>query len=532
MTYGYDEAGRRTSQVSPSDSVTTTYDGFGRKIEESSSTATIRFGYNDASQVTSEVTTGAGLPQMAFQYTHCGCGAVTSVTGPGGTTSYGYNDASGILTSVTDPSGAAFDYSHDSAGRVTGMTRPNGIDEATAWSPDGEIASLTQVDAATGSDVGHVSYTYDDLARTTSRTDASGTTTFGYDGHGNLDQADLPAGSPLPDETFTYDQAGNRVAWDGNPATSVVVDAANRLKRDAQDDYAYDGEGDLLSRTVRGTGASTHYRWASGHLLTGVTRPDGSKVSYAYDPEGRKVLVTHPDGSATVFGYDGMHVAAVWDMSAAGTAHLRATYVTDPLGAPLVRTTAGGDRAYAVLDALGSVVGTLDQSGHETSTTAYSAFGQPHTSSWSGDVGLDGVYGYTGYAWDAETGQYDARARWYQPDLGRFTSEDPVTAPNLYWYVGNQPLDFTDPTGEIPSARDVARVLTECVLVFGSIIGVGQSEAANTLGGEPATSYVEDCEKRREADEELEAAEEVTETYEDAVGEALEAGIETEGFDL
>ncbi len=41
-----------------------------------------------------------------------------------------------------------------------------------------------------------------------------------------------------------------------------------------------------------------------------------------------------------------------------------------------------------------------------------------------------------------------ARARWYDPTLGRFASEDPVDALNLYPYVGNQPMTYVDPTGQ------------------------------------------------------------------------------------
>lgn len=56
-----------------------------------------------------------------------------------------------------------------------------------------------------------------------------------------------------------------------------------------------------------------------------------------------------------------------------------------------------------------------------------------------------------GREWDTNTGLYDNRARYYDPDLGRFISEDPIGFaggdPNLYGYVNNNPLNGTDPLG-------------------------------------------------------------------------------------
>ena len=65
-------------------------------------------------------------------------------------------------------------------------------------------------------------------------------------------------------------------------------------------------------------------------------------------------------------------------------------------------------------------------------------------------------YGYTGREWDADSNLYYYRNRWYDPLVGRFISEDPITFEggiNLYAYVGNNPIDFVDPTGLWPSGH-------------------------------------------------------------------------------
>jgi RHS repeat-associated protein len=60
-------------------------------------------------------------------------------------------------------------------------------------------------------------------------------------------------------------------------------------------------------------------------------------------------------------------------------------------------------------------------------------------------------YRFTGRRFDAETGLYYYRARYYDPQKGRFLQTDPVgysADMNLYTYVGNDPTDATDPTGK------------------------------------------------------------------------------------
>lgn len=60
-------------------------------------------------------------------------------------------------------------------------------------------------------------------------------------------------------------------------------------------------------------------------------------------------------------------------------------------------------------------------------------------------------YTYTGREWDRETGLYYYNARYYDPEMGRFISEDPIGFNggdvNLYAYVGNNPVNFVDPWG-------------------------------------------------------------------------------------
>src|SRR6201999_1922096 len=78
----------------------------------------------------------------------------------------------------------------------------------------------------------------------------------------------------------------------------------------------------------------------------------------------------------------------------------------------------------------------------------YDAFGNILTQS---DPFMEPRFGFTGYQYDGNTGLYYANARYYNANTGTFLVEDPkgfsAGQTNLYEYVGNNPLDFTDPTG-------------------------------------------------------------------------------------
>jgi len=102
---------------------------------------------------------------------------------------------------------------------------------------------------------------------------------------------------------------------------------------------------------------------------------------------------------------------------------------------------------WLLADALGSVRATVDQTGNTIGTQSFAVYGEPLT-------GTTGTFGFTGQQHDP-TGLQRLRARQYNPNLGRFTTVDPVqpggpgtTGYNLYTYAGNNPTTWTDPSGQ------------------------------------------------------------------------------------
>jgi len=155
----------------------------------------------------------------------------------------------------------------------------------------------------------------------------------------------------------------------------------------------------------------------------------------------------------------------------------------------------GTDVKYFITDHLGSTNALTDASGNVTASASYDSFGNATGS-------LPTRYQYTGREFDNFTGLQYNRARWYDSNLGRFISEDPIGLAggiNQYGYAGNNSTNNTDssglyPDGTVTTVNTVAEELNRFAqspeaAEIGAMVVSPEGRAIVAAGGSAALAY-------------------------------------------
>jgi RHS repeat-associated protein len=250
---------------------------------------------------------------------------------------------------------------------------------------------------------------------------------------------------PIPADsikTFAYDAVGNRTDHSGS------YTAGNRISSLAGFGFAQDLDGNDTLRS--GNGQNVRFHWtAEGRLDTVRTASD--TVRYAYDPGGRlaRRWRSGPSGGTHFFLWNGDELVAELDSSSSGVQRVAeyAYYpgIDQPLA--LITGTGSGTQRYFTQDNLGNVTGLITGSGIAQSVL-YDAWGKQWT---TGSLGDTNRLRWKGLVWDGDVSQlYYMRNRWYDPQTGRFLSEDPIGLDggiNAYAFAGADPINGSDPLG-------------------------------------------------------------------------------------
>jgi RHS repeat-associated protein len=454
-TYTYDALGQLKQKVysDGTSPATYTYNSIGRMLTASNATDNLTWTYDLAGQALTEASS-ATASTLAYSYDPGGNRLTLSINGSQYFT-YEYRDDSRLERILRGPSVFQFDY--DEAGRRKSLQYPSG--SATTTYDYDAASRVTHVDATgpqwpTGH---HTTYLYDLAGNRYQKTTIDGVfnrdEVMDYDPNSRLKRVTLQNPTVVR-EAYDYDAVGNRLQG------SWAYDASNRLYTGTDLDYTYDANGNRKTwepafPTSLGNGNSRAfsgqivagkwiYNWDAENRLTYAANTDEQapvSTAYEYDALGRRKLKTV--GSVTTkFIYDGDAIVR----TKVG-AIVTATYTHGPrVDEPLLMENAVGIKTYLHGDALGSVVASFSGTGSLKTLRSYDSFGNFDESGSQANF----PYAFTGREWDSETGLYYYRARYYDPRIGRFISEDPIgfsAGVNFYAYALDAPTRWRDPFG-------------------------------------------------------------------------------------
>jgi RHS repeat-associated protein len=438
-TYEYDNMDRlirRTDPVGASESFA--YDMMGNLISHTDRKGQVTTFDHDALNRRLEASYADGT-RTTFSYDAIGRLVHASDTA-GGDVLHTYDVLDRLIQQTTGP--GTVEYTYDALGRRASMRVPGQTPVTYGYDNNSRLTQLTQ-----GAQV--VDFSYNALDRRTRLTLPNGVATeYSYDAASRLTELTYRnATGVLGNLTYQYDMAGNRTQVGGSfartllpePMASASYDAANRQRTFGNKQMTFDANGNLDSLTD--PGGVTTFTWDSRNRLAALTGTS-LNASFVYDVLGRRSTKQINAGARANFLYDGAN--PVQELSGTTvTANILSGLGMDEYFA---RTDATGTRTL-LTDILGSTLALTDNAGAVQTAYTYEPFG----TTTSTDAANGNTLQYTGRE-NEGIGLYYYRSRYYAPKLQRFVSEDPVkfigSNINLYTYVENDPISYTDPTGE------------------------------------------------------------------------------------
>jgi RHS repeat-associated protein len=437
-TYTYDALNRlKTINYPDTTEVSYTYDKLSRMQTAANENGTVNFDYNKMNRLTGA--TDVFGQTVDYNYDDNGNRTKLSLNAAVVET-YRY-DAVDRLTKILDAAGAAFAFDYDATNKLTQKKAPNGV--KTTYQYDGLNRLTRLLDARGVVTIADHQYQYSTVSQITQIAEPTNTRNYGYDTVNRLTSATYTNPSQTS-ESYAYDSVGNRTS--SHLSASYSYQPFNRLTNTSTATYVYDTNGNLISKAD--SSGTTRYSWDFENRLKQVTLPNGSTVSYKYDALGRRIQRSPSAGISTNFVYDGQDVVRDLNSDGSTVDYLNGLGIDNKLRLTDSRLAATGP-LYFSQDHLGSTTALTNSLGAVVSQVSYDGFGNSAGNSFT-------RYDYTGRERDVDTGLMYYRARWYDPKVGRFISEDPIGFNggdvNIYGYVGSDPANLNDPSGQWSTA--------------------------------------------------------------------------------
>lgn len=516
-SYSYDVHERQLSRTVEGPALTSssqrdrqvsyTYDNNNNQLTVADKTGTTTRTYDELNRTVTKSVPGLGMNTYQYDVTTgltLGYRAEVTTDVKGNATRKMY-DRTNRLVDVKANNDPAISYTYYNDGTRRMVQYPNGLREEYTYTPSNRLETLKNWNGSTLMD--SYAYTYDAAGNQLSKEELikgtnKGKTTYAYDALSRLQTVTEPGGKQT---IYSFDADGNRIEQRIRDqslvkTTQYEYSDQNRLTSTREVtsagstevvNYRYDNNGNLINKSteiikkidpqqptnptfgmfiygqknenpridniVSGTAAYEYDVW--NQLSKSST--SGGTVSYEYNGEGlRTKKITNGVTSQYVYEYD--QVILETDGSGKQTAF-------NLYGTNLLTRKAGTEQYYYLYNGHADVTALVNNAGEVKASYYYDAFGNVTESTGT----VNSPVRYSGYQYDEESKLYYLNARYYDPSIARFMSEDtyrgeeddPLSL-NLYAYVNNEPIMYSDPTGHwVQSDKNIKNVEVKAELI-------------------------------------------------------------------
>ena len=354
----------------------------------------------------------------------------------------------GVIYAVRRNNASEVSYTYDELGRLKSRSYPGNITLEYTYVNDPEADVLTSTRVASMFGVsGEVLYTYDANGNITHTQNYNNTEDFAYDALGQL-ISHTDAGNNT--YAYTY-QNGNILTATKNGETYHTYGYTNAGWSDLLTSF----DGGTITYDTIGNPLTYHdgkvFTWTAGRKLSTVTDGDRN-YTYAYDGDGNRISKTAYGVTTDYYYIDGKLLGLK-----KGQDTLLFLYDETDTVYGLIYN---GTPYFYDINLQGDIIGIYDQRGNLVVSYTYDIWGALLAihSDYHAELALFNPLLYRGYYYDFETGLYYLQSRYYDPTVGRFINADSrisavgdnVLGYNMFAYCMNNPMNMNDHTGNWP----------------------------------------------------------------------------------
>ncbi|TVX92183.1 RHS repeat-associated core domain-containing protein [Paenibacillus agilis] len=456
MEKKYDEVGRVVQKINGTGQVEKYYyDGNSNlvKYEDRSKTSTNNI-YDEMNQLIHHQ-----VGSEIVEYSYDKEGKLLTMKDHRGTTRYEYQAQSGFLTSIQYPDRVTLKNNYDKNNKTGYEFVAPGVNVKV----EGTFNKVNQLEKFNIMSVGNqpakeISYNYLKNGQLAEQTYGNAFVTgYKYEDAKLKQLKHAKDGAAQNSFQYTYDLVGNITQRDeNNYITNFSYTSLNQIQTSSEfnEAYSYDARynRETLDSTREQVINEAQYEYDKKNRLIKVTG-NHNPVTYSYTGEGLLYERVENNIRNRYYYNTNKLLLAEAVVGADGKAKIKYVYLYDLNGELIGRQDAATSQIqYYQLNGHGDVVAIVDEAGKKLNEYRYDIWGLPLEEKEA----VPNILKYSGEYWDKTTGLQYLRARWYDPSMGRFISEDtyegdlasPISQ-NLYTYVANNPLKYIDPSGNI-----------------------------------------------------------------------------------